>query len=367
MLSTDQQRKIVHNLIIHSNKIKKGQKVLIDVQGEVEDFVNVLISEIYKLGALPYLRTYKTEYLKELIWGSSEESLQLWLDQELFRLNKMDAYIGIKSQENIFEFEDIPKNKLDLYNNKFLKPYQHTYLSKENWTLLQYPTYGMAQLAKIGSAELVDIYFKACSFDYTQFSKDVRSLQTLLNQTDKVEIISPNTHLSFSIKQIGSFICDGKYNLPDGEIFSAPVKDSVEGYIQFNCPTSLNGEIFNDVYLQFKNGKVVTCKANNQENLEKILSSDTGSKYIGEFGIGLNPFIKKPIKNLLFDEKMFGSLHLAIGQAFPMAYNENESGIHLDFVLNQQKEFGGGELYFDGKLIRKDGIFIPKELQQLNY
>ncbi|MFD1447659.1 aminopeptidase [Oceanobacillus profundus] len=366
MLSTVQQKEIIQRLIT-SNHIQKGNKVMIDVQGEVNNFVNEIIKEIYNRGALPYLRTYKTKHIKELIMGSSEESLKLWLDQELYRLKNMDVYIGIKSHENLYEFEDIPKDKLSLYNRRFLNPYQHAYLMKENWTLLQYPTYGMAQLAKIGSTELADTYYKASTFNYEKLKRDVIPLQRLMNKTNTVEIKSPNTNLTFSMKRIGNYLCDCKYNIPDGEIFSAPIKETVEGYIHFNCITSLNGELLEDVFLEFKNGKVISFKSRNQDTLHRIISTDEGSQYIGEFGIGLNPYIKKPLNNLLFDEKMFGSLHLALGQAFPMAYNGNESSIHVDFILNQQKEYGGGELFFDGELIRKDGLFIPEELQQLNY
>src|SRR5699024_4635274 len=214
---------------------------------------------------------------------------------------------------------------------------------------------------------LIDNYYKACTFNYEKLKRDVTPLQRLINNTNMVEIKSPNTNITFSIKQIGSYLCDGKYNITDGEIFSAPIKETVEGYIQFNCITSVNVELLEDVFLEFKKGKVINFKSRNQDTLHRLISTDEGSQYIGEFGIGLNPYIKKPLNNLLFDEKMFGSLHLALGQAFPMAYNGNESTIHVDLILNQQKEYGGGELFFDGELIRKDGLFIPEELQQLNY
>jgi aminopeptidase len=366
LLSTNELSEIAKRVVHHSLEIQKGEKVLIDVEGEAEEFTNQLIKEVHLAGAHPYLKSTRISNLKKLIIGATEESLTLWLHQEQYRAEDMDAYIGLKADENIYEFMDIPKEKHRLYLKYFSQKIQLDYLRKDKWILMRYPTKGMAQLAKMGSDELKDIYYKSCTMDYRQLSEKTEQLRERLKRTKKVKIISPGTDLTFSIHEMDSFTCDGRYNLPDGEVFTAPVRDSVNGTIQFNCPSLFQGQVVENIRFEFLDGKIVSYHGNDPELLKSILETDEGASYLGEFGIGLNPYITKPMNNILFDEKMNGSIHLAIGQAFPMADNGNESAIHLDFVLNQQPLYGGGSLYFDEELIRQDGLFVPNDLKVLN-
>ncbi|MCK6259464.1 aminopeptidase [Fictibacillus sp. KIGAM418] len=365
-MSTQELSFIAKRVVHHSLEIQKGEKVLIDVEGDAEEFSNQLIKEVYHAGASPYLKSTRISNLKKLIIGATKESLTLWLHQEQYRAEGMDAYIGLKAEENIYEFNDLPRDQHQLYQKYFSQKLQLDYLGKNKWILMRYPTKGMAQLAKLGSEELKAIFYKSCAMDYKKLSEDVKPLETRLSKTKTVMISSPGTDLTFSIQHIDSFMCDGRYNLPDGEIFTAPIRDSVNGTIHFNCPTYFQGHVIEDVRFEFVDGKIVSYDGNDRDLLKSILETDDGASYIGEFGIGLNPFITKPMNNILFDEKMSGSIHLAIGQAFPMADNGNESAIHLDFVLNQQSSYGGGSLYFDEELIRKDGLFVPKDLENLN-
>ncbi|WP_170834471.1 aminopeptidase [Fictibacillus solisalsi] len=365
-MSTQELSDIAKRVVHHSLEIKRGEKVLIDIEGEAEEFSNQLMIEIYHAGAYPFLKSTRVSNLKKLIAGATKESLNLWLRHEQYKAEGMDAYIGIKAEENIFEYNDIPRDQYQLYQQNFSQPLQLDYLGKNKWILMRYPTKGMAQLAKLGSEELRTIFYQSCTMDYKKLSENVKPLKERLSKSKTVTVTSPDTDFTFSIQHMDSFMCDGRYNLPDGEIFTAPIRDSVNGVIHFNCPTSFQGYVLEDVRFEFVDGKIASYQGNDRDLLKRILETDDGASYIGEFGIGLNPFITKPMNNILFDEKMSGSLHLAIGQAFPMANNGNKSAIHLDFVLNQQSSHGGGSLYFDKELIRKDGIFIPKDLKNLN-
>ena len=219
----------------------------------------------------------------------------------------------------------------------------------------------------IGDVEAFeDLYFKTCTMDYSKMSKSMEILKQVMETSDEVMIKAPGTDAKFSISGIPAVTCDGHGNLPDGEVFTAPIKYSLEGMISFNLPTIHMGQIFTDVRLEFEKGRIVEATASNTQAINDILNSDEGARYVGEFGIGLTPYIERPMTDILFDEKMTGSIHIAPGNAYERADNGNKSGIHWDMVLIQRKHWGGGEIYFDGNLILKDGRFIPDELKPLN-
>jgi aminopeptidase len=211
-----------------------------------------------------------------------------------------------------------------------------------------------------------DFYFAVCTMNYPKMARAMIPLQKLMNRTDRVHLKGPGTDLQFSIKGIGSLLAEGKRNIPDGEVFSCPVKNSVQGVIQYNTPTIYAGTKFENVRLEFKDGKVVKATSNNNKKLNEILDTDPGARYVGEFSLGFNPYILNPMCDILFDEKIAGSLHFTPGQAYKKADNGNRSAVHWDMVLIQRPEWGGGEVWFDGQLIRKDGLFLPKELRGLN-
>jgi aminopeptidase len=202
--------------------------------------------------------------------------------------------------------------------------------------------------------------------DYRKMARAMVPLERRMKQADRVRVVSPGTELTFSLKGIGAKMCKGDRNIPDGEVFSCPVKDSVNGHIQFNTPTLYSGAKFENVRLEFKAGKIVDATANNTRRLNEILDTDAGARYVGEFSLGFNPYILSPMCDILFDEKISGSLHLTPGQAYEECDNGNRSAVHWDMVLVQRRDWGGGEIWFDGELIRKDGIFVPKDLKPLN-
>jgi aminopeptidase len=224
----------------------------------------------------------------------------------------------------------------------------------------------MAQQATMSTEAFEDFYFRVCTLDYARMKPGMKALSELMVKTDQVAITGPGTDLTFSIKGIGAKECGGQYNIPDGEVFSCPVKESVEGVIQYNAPTVYLGASFDNIRLVFKKGKVVEATSNNTKKLNQILDSDPGARYIGEFAIGFNPHIQQPMRDILFDEKIAGSFHFTPGQAYAECGNGNKSQVHWDMVCIQRPEYGGGEIKFDGKVIRKDGHFVPKSLHKLN-
>ena len=237
---------------------------------------------------------------------------------------------------------------------------------KTKWVVLRYPTNSMAQLAKMSTEGFEDFYFNVCNLDYAKMSEAMDSLVELMNQTDKVHIKGPGTDLHFSIKDIPAIKCAGERNIPDGEVYTAPVRDSVNGTITYNTPSPYQGFTYENVCLTFENGKIVQATANDTDRINKVFDSDEGARYIGEFAIGVNPYITQPMQDILFDEKIDGSFHFTPGQSYDEAPNGNHSSIHWDLVNIQRKDYGGGEIYFDGRLIRKDGRFVIPELEKLN-
>lgn len=366
-MRTDNLIELADTLVVHSLGLEPEQKVFINILGEIDQFTELLISSIYRVGALPFIKTFTIPQLKSLLMKCTKQQIEMMTKFDVSLVKEMDAYIGIKSDSNIYEFNEIGKEHYKLYTEYYLKPLHLQMASLEKWVLLNYPSYGMAQLASISLNQLKNTYFLACTLDYKKMKQDVKPLVSLLDQTDRVKIFAPGTEIYFSKKGIHSYFCDGRYNLPDGEIFTSPTKYSIEGTIAFNIPTSFLGNIYEDVKLTFSKGKIVDVKAPKQQQIMDIINTDDGSQYIGEFGIGLNPHIMKPYNNIAFDEKMLGSVHFALGQAFPMADNGNVSTIHWDLVLCLLEEYGGGELYLDNILIQKDGMFVLDELKHLNF
>jgi aminopeptidase len=282
-------------------------------------------------------------------------------------MKQMDAYIGIRGAANSSELSDVSAEQLDLYQQHWWKPVTDVRVNHSKWVVLRYPTPSMAQSAKMSTAAFEDFYFTVCTADYARMERDQQPLKQLMEQTDTVRIVGPGTDLSFSIKDIPVVPCNGRRNIPDGEVFTAPVRDSVNGTIAYNTPSLYQGTVFDGIRFEFANGRIVKADCRNQPTrLNAILDSDEGARFVGEWSLGCNNHIRQPMLDTLFDEKIGGSLHLTPGQAYGTADNGNRSRVHWDLVLIQTPEYGGGEIYFDGRLIRKDGRFLPDDLQPLD-
>jgi aminopeptidase len=284
------------------------------------------------------------------------------------RMEAMDAYIGIRGASNCHQFADVPHEKMDLYQKHWWHPvHTEVRVPKTKWVVLRYPTESMAQQASMSSEAFEDFFFRVCTVDYAKMAEDQKPLAKRMEATDRVRIIGAGTELEFSIRGIPVVPCSGERNIPDGEVFTAPIRDSVQGTIQFNASSLYQGTTFHGVRLEFASGRIVRATCDNaNDKLERIFNTDDGARYVGEFAIGCNNQIRRPMLDILFDEKIGGSIHLTPGNAYQEADNGNRSRVHWDLILIQTPEWGGGEIWFDNELIRKNGRFVPDDLVGLN-
>ena len=357
--------KLAKLLVEYSTALRKGDRILLDMMDVPDAFTIELIRAARSAGALPVVETRHTRVGRELLRETDGRQAALARDLELFRMKKMQAYIAIRGSENASENADVPGGRMALYS-RIIRPVLNYRVDKTRWCVLRWPTPSMAQAAGMSTEAFEDLYFKVCTMNYRKMARAMVPLERLMKRTDRVRLRAPGTDLAFSIKGIGAKMCKGDRNIPDGEVFSCPVKDSVNGVIQFNTPTLYSGTKFENVRLEFEDGKIVKAAANNAKRLNEILDTDPGARYIGEFSLGFNPRILSPMCDILFDEKIAGSLHFTPGQAYDECDNGNRSAVHWDMVLIQRPEWGGGEVWFDGELIRKNGLFVTKELKGLN-
>lgn len=356
-------KKLVH----YSVSVQPGEKVLVEAVGLETPLVEALVKEVYKAKALPFVTVKEPRFTREWLLGATEEQIKLAASFELQRMKEMDAYIGIRAGNNANELADVPGDKMKLYTELFIGPVHiQERVAKTKWVVLRYPNEAMAQAAAMSTEAFEDFYFDVCNLDYGKMDKAMDVLVDWLEKTDKVRITGPGTDLLFSVKDMGIVKCAGKRNIPDGEVYTVPVKDSVYGTITYNTPSLYQGFVYDNVVMSFEAGKIVEATCNNTEKINEIFNTDEGARYIGEFAIGVNPYILNPMKDTLFDEKIMGSFHFTPGNAYLEADNGNRSSVHWDLVCIQTKAYGGGEMYFDDVLVRKDGLFLPEQLQVLN-
>ncbi len=348
-----------------STTLKKGENVLIDAFDVPDDFVVELIRAARRRGATPMVNVQRARIGRELVMHGTREQFKLGADLEMSRMKKMHAYIAVRGSDNIFEGSDIPAEQAKL-NAAVARPVLDRRVNHTKWVVLRWPTSAMAQQARMSTEGFADFYFRVCTLDYSRMVPGMEALRKAMDATDEVRITGPGTDLRFSIRGIPAVPCGGGHNIPDGEVFTAPVRDSVEGVLQYNCPTIYQGVSFDQIRLVFRKGRVVEATSSNTKRLNEILDTDAGARFIGEFAIAFNPHILHPMQDILFDEKIAGSFHFTPGQCYERTENGNRSAIHWDMVCVQRPEYGGGEIWFDGKLIRKDGMFVPKALQKLN-
>ena len=350
----------------YSCALQPGEKVLIEYEGkETRPLVRQLIRDACRLGAVPFVVERDSAVLREILLNASEEQLGLQCGLELRQMEQMDAFIGVRGGDNIAELSDVPSEKLQLYD-RLTMPVVEQRVNGTKWVILRYPNPSMAQLAGKSLAGFEDFFFDVCTMDYGRMSQAMDELAALMDRTDRVRLVGPGTDLAFSIKGIPAVKCDGKMNLPDGEVYTAPVRDSVNGVIRYNAASEMQGFVYENVSFTVKNGRIVKAEANDTPRINRLLDADEGARYFGEFAIGVNPFVLHPMKDILFDEKICGSFHLTPGQAYEDADNGNRSSLHWDLVTVQREDYGGGEIWFDDVLIRKDGRFVIDELRPLN-
>lgn len=357
--------KLADLLINYSCDLQSGEHILLDMVDVPDEMTVALIRAARAAKATPLVECRHSRVTRELLRGSDEKYAGLVKGIELARMKKMQAYVAIRGAHNASESSDVPSDRLQLYS-KTLRPVLDHRVNKTKWCVLRWPTPSMAQAANMSTEAFEDFYFAVCTMDYRRMARAMEPLTKRMKLADKVRLVAPGTDLRFSIKGIGARPCEGLRNIPDGEVFSCPIKDSVNGTIAFNTPTIYAGTKFENIRLEFKNGKIVKATGSNETKLNEILDTDAGARYVGEFSLGFNPHILNPMCDILFDEKIAGSLHFTPGQAYEDCDNGNRSAVHWDMVLIQRPEWGGGEVWFDDECIRRDGKFLPKDLQPLN-
>ena len=362
-------RKLANLLVGHSVSVKPGDRVLIEAIDVPTEFTVELIRAIAEAGGEPLVSTYHQPVLRALYSVATESQMETIGRIEKARMEAVQCYIGVRGSNNITEMSDIPKDRQSLYEKHWWTPvHSEVRVKKTRWVVLRWPSTSMAQAAGMSTEAFEDFYFRVCAgVDYGKMAAAQQPLKELLDRTDRIAIKGPGTDLTFSKKGIATIPCAGESNIPDGECFTCPVRDSVNGVLQYNCETLYRGTVFNNICLTFKDGKIVAATADSEvAKLNDILDADEGARYIGEWSLAFNPHILKPMKDILFDEKIAGSFHFTPGQAYEEADNGNRSQIHWDMVCIQRPEYGGGEIYFDDVLVRKDGLFVLPELAGLN-
>lgn len=359
--------RLAENLVHYSCRLQPGEKILIEAVGLERPLVRELIHQVYRAGGIPFVTIKDRAVDRALLLEATLEQIRLMAGYEAARMRDMDAYIGIRSGDNAAELADVPPEKMELYQKYFWHPvHGEIRVPRTKWVVLRYPSPSMAQAAEMSTEAFEDFYFKVCNLDYARMSRAMDPLVDLMNRTDRVRILGPGTDLSFSIEGLPAVKCDGRANIPDGEVYTAPVRESVNGYITYNTPSQYQGFTYENIRLEFRHGKIVRATANDTERINRVFDTDEGARYVGEFSFGLNPHITGPIRDTLFDEKIAGSIHFTPGSAYDDCFNGNRSAVHWDLVLIQTPEYGGGEIYFDGVLVRKDGRFVLPELEGLN-
>jgi aminopeptidase len=354
-------------IVRHSTRLQPGEAMFIEAFDVQDGLVLDLIDATHAAGAIPVVSLRSNAVNRALMRRATEAQYVLQSELELFQMKKVAAYVGLRGSDNSSELSDVPGEQMGLFQRLVSRPVHLDYrVNHTRWVVLRYPTPSMAQMANMSTEAFEELFYQVCTLDYTRMSSAMDPLVARMQRTDRVQLKGPGTDLRFSIKDIGVVPCEGRRNLPDGECFTAPVKNSVEGTITYNTPSLYLGTTYENLSFTFEGGRIVKATGTPPDRLEKLLDTDEGARYVGEFSLGFNPYILHPMKDTLFDEKIAGSLHFTPGQAYGTADNGNRSQVHWDLVLIQRPEYGGGEIWFDGEMVRKDGRFVVPDLEGLN-
>ncbi len=361
--------KLAEMLTSHSTELSADDNVLIHAHDIPDEAVAEVVRVAQSRGANVVLRLENGTAKRQLMRGMTEDNARLIADIELHEMKHMTAYISMRGSHNVAEMGDVSGDIMTMWAKTYSTPVVFGQrVPNTKWVGLRWPSPSMAQMANMSTEAFEKFYFDVCTLDYSKMQEAAKPLVGLMENTDRVQLKGPGTDLSFSIKGIGAVSCHGKRNIPDGECFSCPVKDSVNGTVQYNTVSLNQGTQFRDIRFEVKDGKIIDATAGaNTELLNQILDTDEGGRYFGEWSLGYNPYVLHPMMDTLFDEKIAGSFHLTPGNAYTgPGGNGNQSSIHWDIVCIQRPEYGGGEVWFDDVLIRKDGIFVLPELAGLN-
>ncbi|MCC5935135.1 MAG: aminopeptidase [Balneolales bacterium] len=362
MLYSAQDALLAENLLSHSCMLKPGENIMIQLVGlNGMGLVRALVAQARALGANPFVRIEDTETNRTLLETGDEAfwKLQATADQ-LPLMKQMDAFVGIRASENIYENSRVSAAQNKAYGDHFLKPVHfEERVNNTKWVILRYPSPAFAMNAKMPTREFAEFYYRACLLDYARLREAMLPLEARLRKTDEIRLQGEGTDIRFSVKGQNWIPCFGERNIPDGELFTSPILESVNGEITY-APSVYQGKPFEFVKLRVKDGLVTDFDSSDNDALRAILDTDAGARRFGEFSFGTNPVIEKPMYDILFDEKIYGSNHLTLGQDYEIAANGNDSAVHWDLVCI------GADVYLDDALIRKGRLFVTDDLKGLN-
>lgn len=361
-------KKLAKTIVNYSLKLKQGEKVLVKYEDVAcTDLVKEIGLEAIAVGAIPMFELTNEQVGEAMLEHTTKERLLLMKEKLAFEVEHYDAFVTICYNINDYEGKDVPSEVLKQWGEISLA-LRNKRTNERKWVLLNYPSFLDAHKAKMPISKFRDFAFDVMNVDYEEMAHLMQPLKKRMEEAKEVRIVGPNTDLSFSIEGLPAIPCVGDMNIPDGEVYTAPVKNSVNGTITYNTPCPYQGMVFHNVSLIFENGKIVKATSDEGEKeLNQIFDTDEGARYVGEFSFGFNPKILYPMGDILYDEKILGSIHFTPGAAYEDCFNGNRSSVHWDMVLIQREDYGGGEIYFDGELIRKDGKFVLDDLKPLNY
>ena len=360
-------------LLTYSLELQKGELFEINAALPAKPLIKAIMREAKGVGAVPFVKLTDDE-LERLSFAyidpEKPDEAKAVFDQQLVWENAywdaMAAHVDIGVDENDAELSAVDARARTMYRTA-RRALRDKIIDERRWVYLHWPTFADAQKAGMCYDDFYEFFLNAALVDYEKMARDMEPLVSLMEKTDAVRIVGPGTDLSFSIAGIPVRPCHGQRNIPDGEVYTAPVRESANGVIQYNTAAMRYGMKFANPRLVFKNGHIdeASCDGDSAA-FNEMLDADAGARYLGEFAIGVNNSVTRAIGNTLYDEKIGGSFHLTPGSCYEEADNGNHSQLHLDIVCIQTAAYGGGEIYFDGKLVRKDGLFVIDALKGLN-
>lgn len=360
--------RLAQTMVRYSLRVQPGERVLLDFRGAATlDLLRETVREVTLAGGVPFPLVGDDSISARFLCDAKEDQVRSWGAVHDVLMKQMQCYVRVNGTDNPFDTSDIPEAAQHWEREHYMKPVHLEYRVRHTkWVVARYPTHSMAQQARMSRESFASLYYDVCTLDWDRFSRAMDPLKALMERTDRVRLTARDTDVTFSIKNIAAEKCDGSRNLPDGEVFTAPVRDSVNGVITYNAGSLYAGTSWDWIRLTFKSGRVVDVEASNDvEKLRKIFATDEGASYLGEFSFGLNPRLHRPMKDTLFDEKIYGSFHTALGQCYEGTENGNRSAIHWDLVCIQTAAYGGGNVWLDGDLVREDGHWVHPELKDV--
>jgi aminopeptidase len=365
-MSDPRVQKLAQVLVHYSLSIQPGDKLALRGPVNSLPLLYEVFSEAVRTGALITYRITDSNFEELLLKEGSREQLQFFPPNLMLEVEENDALLSIWSETNTKQFSSIDPEQLAL-RKRSLSPATKRLMQrygegKLRWSGTLYPTESHAQDANMSLRDYQDFVYNACLLNeedpiaaWRRVHDQQQRIVDFLNTCRHIRIVAPDTDIQYRCEGRTWINCDGRENFPDGEVFTGPIEDSVNGHVRFTYPSVYNGREAEDVRLTFKDGTVVgATAARGQDFLEAMLNMDAGARILGEAAFGLNYGINRFTRNILFDEKIGGTMHMALGAAYPETGAKNESGLHWDMVCDLRE----GEVYADGELCYKEGKFI---------